>query len=434
MTAATGPTPCGAQRSGIPATLAGLAVPIGNLSPYPGNPRRDDVAAIVESLRVNGQYRPVVANRRNGQVLAGNHTLLAARQLGWPELAVSWVDVDDDAAVRIVAVDNRASDLAGYDDAELVALLGSLPDLAGTGYDDDALADLLAGLPAGDAVGLTDVDDAPDRPDVAVSRPGDLWLLGEHRLVVGDATRADVWAALLPDGETVDAVWTDPPYGVDYVGKTADELTISGDSRDQDTLGGLLTGVFTLALERCEPGAAWYVAAPAGPATLAFASVLAELGVWRQTLVWVKDRFVLGHSDYHYRHELLYMGYGPPGAGRRGRGGAGWYGPNNADTVLEVPRPARSAEHPTMKPVELVTMCLDNSTVAGQLVADPFAGSGSTLIACHHTGRIGRLVERDRRYADVVCRRWQRHTGVPPVLASTGDPVDFVADEVTVPA
>jgi site-specific DNA-methyltransferase (adenine-specific) len=241
-------------------------------------------------------------------------------------------------------------------------------------------------------------------------------VLGRHRVVCGDAADEGAWAALLDD-EAVDAVWTDPPYGVDYEGKTKDALKIENDGHNLAELGSLLTAVFTTALSRCHPGAAWYVCAPPGPATATFASVLIELDLFRQTLIWVKDRFVLGHSDYHYRHEIIYVGYGPkaPGIGRRGRGGSGWYGDNAEDSVLEVPRPGRNAEHPTMKPVELITRALGNSTRPGDVVADPFGGSGSTLIGCEQTGRTARLIELDPRYVDVIVARWEAHTGGMPV-------------------
>lgn len=207
---------------------AAVLVPVDDLAEFPGNPRRGDVTVIADSLRRNGQYRPIVANRRTGQVLAGNHTLRAARQLGWSEVAVAWVDVDDELAARIVLVDNRANDLAGYDDTELLALLESIPSIEGTGYDEQALADLQALV--GDRPALTDVDDAPPVPaGEPIARRGDLFVLdgdGRHRVLCGDATDPGDLSLLLGDIDLVDAVWTDPPYGVAYVGGTKDALTI----------------------------------------------------------------------------------------------------------------------------------------------------------------------------------------------------------------
>lgn len=348
--------------AGIPPDLASLAVPVASLRPFPGNPRRGDVGAIAESLRVNGQYRPVVVNRRTSEILAGNHTFAAALTLGWDQIAATFVDVDGVQAARIVLADNRTADLGSYDDALLADLLRPL-DLEGTGFDQGALDELLAStavLPEP----LVDPDAVPDLPAEPRSKLGDVWLLGPHRLAVGDACDRAVVDRLMAGG-LADCVWTDPPYGVDYVGKTADALVIEGDGRDLSALGALLLSALSCARDACLPGAAWYVAAPAGPATLPFVNVLSELECWRQTLAWVKDAFVLGHSDYHYRHEVLYVGYAPGADGRRGRGGEGWYGDHCQDSVLEVPRPRVSKQHPTMKPVALIEKCLANSTTKG---------------------------------------------------------------------
>lgn len=200
-----------------------------------------------------------------------------------------------------------------------------------------------------------------------------------------------------------DAMWTDPPYGVSYVGKTKDALTIENDDRSSDSLEAFLRDVFALALIHTKAGGAWYVAAPAGPLHLAFASALHELGVWRQTLTWEKDQFVLGRSDYHYRHEPIFYGW-KEGAAHT------WNGGRTQDSVLEVPRPRRSAEHPTMKPVALVQRCVENSTDAGALVVDPFGGSGTTLMACEAAGRTASLIELDPKYCDVIVARWEKAT------------------------
>jgi hypothetical protein len=167
----------------IPGTLTELTVPIGDLRPYGRNPRRGNLDAIKASLEAHGQYRPVVARRGTGEVLAGNHTLRAARELGWTAVAATYVDVDDDEAARIVLVDNRTNDLAGYDDTELAALLESLPDLGGTGFGTRDLDELLEQLDA--QTTPEDADDAPPLPAQARTNPGDLYVLGEHRLLCG---------------------------------------------------------------------------------------------------------------------------------------------------------------------------------------------------------------------------------------------------------
>ena len=201
------------------------------LQPFHGNPRRGDVDAIARSLEVNGQYRPIVVNLgtktgRSLEVLAGNHTLAGAVRLGWETIDATTVDVDDAAAARIVLVDNRSNDLAVYDDWALAELLGQLPDLGGTGFSAADLAALLAGQD--DPAELTERDSAPGKPQEPVSALGDVWILGPHRVLCGDSTDAGS-VALMLDGAIPDCVWTDPPYGVEYVGGTKDALTIKND-------------------------------------------------------------------------------------------------------------------------------------------------------------------------------------------------------------
>jgi DNA modification methylase len=394
----------------IPDTLAALKVPIGSLRPYGRNPRRGDVAAIRRSLEAHGQYRPLVARTGTGEVLAGNHTLAAALELGWQEIAATFVDVDDDEAARIVLVDNRTADLGVYDDGALAELLESLPGFDGTGWDQAEVARLLASMhePGAD----TDPGALPPEPR---TRPGDLWLLGDHRLLCGDS--ADGGVARVVGEDPVEVLWTDPPYGVEYVGKTADALTIRNDGRVG--LLGLLDDVFSAADEVLNDGGRFYVAATSGPNGTTFRLAVERAG-WRlhQVLVWVKDVFVLGHSDYHYQHEDVLYGF-KPGRGRPGRGrhnGSRWYGGDAASTVFMVDRPKRSSEHPTMKPVELVTQQLLNSSMPEDVILDPFLGAGSTLIACENLGRRCFAVELDPRYVDVAVDRWQRHTGREAVL------------------
>ena len=223
-----------------------------------------------------------------------------------------------------------------------------------------------------------------------------------------------------------DCIWTDPPYGVSYVGKTKDALTIQNDSLNPKELRGLLDGAFGQALRYSDPGAAWYVAAPPGPLHLVFGNCLLDLGIYRQQIIWAKDVFVLGHADYHYKHEPNFYGYSPGYTGRRGRGGEGWYGDHAQDTLWEIPRPKRSEDHPTMKPVELVIRSLSNSTTKGATVVDCFGGSGTTLIAAQISGRIARLIELGPKYCDVIARRYQELTGELPYNERLGEPIDLI--------
>jgi len=347
-----------------------------------------------------------------------------------------WVEDDDETAAAFALADNRTAELGGYDEQALADLFGSVGDpalLAASGWDEESVAELLASASV-EVVpdGLNDPDEVPEPPAEPITKLGDVWLLGEHRLVCGDSTDVGVSDVLLA-GAKADLVWTDPPYGVGIAsrigakGRSSSQARSEGghgiqnDDLDVDALTDFLRQALGAALAACSPGAAWYVAAPHGPIGLAFSRTLHELGVWRHSLVWVKNSLVLGRADYHYRHEPIYYGW-VPGAAHT------WESDRKQDTILEFDRPVRSKEHPTMKPVELIEYCIGNSSKRGAVLLDPFGGSGSTLIAAHRTGRVARLVELDPGYCDVICRRYQEHTGDKPLLESTGEPHDFTAD------
>ena len=218
-------------------------------------------------------------------------------------------------------------------------------------------------------------------------------------------------------------MWTDPPYGVDYVGKTKKALVIQNDTRED--LPDLLSGAFRTAVAASRHGAPVYVAYAMREHQI-FQDALESAGIIiRQHLVWVKNTMVLSHADYQYRHEPIIYGFTPGGTGRLGRGGPRWCGDNRATTVFEVDKPPANRDHPTMKPVELIDAMLANSLPTGGLVLDLFGGSGSTLIAAHHRRSRAVLVELDPRYADAICRRWQEHTGIVPVRRVSGEAVDF---------
>jgi DNA modification methylase len=401
--------------------IENLAINIDEVHTHPANVRQGDVGAISESLKAHGQYRPIVYQQSTHRILAGNHTYKAALALGWTQIAATPVICDDEQALRILLADNKANDLATYDEPELIELLKQLADtsdgLLGTLFDEDELDSLIEDnshfeLP-------TEVDDVPDKAP-SITNAGDVWLLGKHRVMCGDSTNAEQVKALM-DGLEADLVWTDPPYGVAYIGKTKDALTIENDDMDIDALQEFLTKAFTAGHDVTKKGGCWYVAAPSGNIFQAFSIPLTNLGIWRHTLVWVKDTLVMGRADYHYKHESIFYGW---------KEGAAHQTPpdRKQDTVWEIPRPKRSAVHPTMKPVELIAKAIKNSTNQNQIVLDLFGGSGSTLIAAHETNRIGYLMELDPRYVDVICARYQQHTGQQPVLKSTGEAHDFTPD------
>ena len=411
----------------IHATLSKLVVPIEGLVPYGKNPRRGDVDAIAESLTVNGQYKPIVVRAGSNEVLAGNHTLKAARQLGWDKIAVTFVDVDDDGAARIVLVDNRTNDVATYDEAALAELLSSLPDLTGTGFGAADLDEMLGIKP--DA--LNDSDDTPEPPAEPVSVLGDVWVLGKHRVVCGDATDVTAYDALL-EGSLADMIWTDPPYNVAVTGGTHDPRdtknhgkgpSIQNDSMSDGDFRDFLSSSFASMWLHIREGGTIYVC-HADSEGINFRCAFQDAGFFlHECLIWVKQNFVFGRSDYHWQHEPILYGW------KLGKG-HDFYGERNQSTTWEIDRPMRSSmDHPTQKPIALPSKALANNTKPGNLVLDPFGGSGSTLIACHDTGRVARLIELDPRYVDVICRRYQEHTGDKPVLESTGEPHDFTTKD-----
>lgn len=263
-----------------------------------------------------------------------------------------------------------------------------------------------------------DPDDVTEPPATPVTKRGDVWLLGPHRLLCGDATRtADVHRLMA--GEAADLLLTDPPYGVSYVGDTADEMTIDNDDLDEASLRQFLTLAFASAATVLRPGGCfylWHAHLVSVPVLLACRD--AGLTV-RQSLVWVKNHFAFGRQDYHWRHEPCFYGW-KDGAAHDWRAG------RDQTTVLEFDKPARNGDHPTMKPVALFERLVANSCPAGGRVLDTFAGSGTTLAACHRTGRVARLIEIDPKYCDVIVRRWEGLTGEAAVLEGGGKSADSV--------
>jgi len=376
------------------------------------NPRvmsESEMLSLRKSLRAFGAVQPVIVNSRTNTIVGGHQRVRAAQLEGMSEFPVKLVDLDEFQEQALNLALNR---IHGEWDMDLLGpILAGLrdadTDMGLTGFEESEIDRILAEMGA-TRVGLTEPDEVPSIPETPLTVHGELILLGEHRLLCGDSTSGPMVARLF--GATLaDAMWTDPPYGVDYEGKTKEKLTIENDGGAG--LRMLLLGAFAGADRHLKPGAPIYVSSTAGTKSMEFMQAFIETGwSWRQTLVWVKDSFVLGHSDYHYRHEPILYGY-KPGAGRLGRGGPGWHGDDKQDTVIDVPRPKASREHPTMKPVELIERCLSNSTQAGETVFDPFLGSGSTLMACEKTGRRCVGMELAPQYVDVIVERWENFTG-----------------------
>jgi DNA modification methylase len=387
-------------------------VPIDRLRPAEWNPRTisderfENLCRSIEADREFLWRRPVLA-QADGTIYAGNMRFRAAQHLGMTTIPAIVEDVSDILARERALRDNRQ----WGDDAEdeLAALLDRLgaegSDLDLLGFDERELQQLLDRL---EPPVLADPDTVPPLPEEPVTQPGDLWLLGDHRVSCADSTDPDSIARVM-GGATASCVWTDPPYGVEYMGGTEKKLTIKNDTAEG--LDELLAGAFAAIDTVLADGAAIYIAHPTGPLSMTFMKNFVARG-WRfhQSLVWVKDSLVPGHSDYQMRHEGVLFGY-KPAHGRRGRGARGWYGDNSATSVFEVPRPKASPDHPTSKPVDLIAPMLRNSSRTGEIVLDPFLGSGSTLVAAQQLGRRCFGADLDPRYCDVAVQRWERVTG-----------------------
>jgi DNA modification methylase len=401
---------------------------VAEIKPAAYNPRKISKAqleALGKAMREFGDLSGIVVNRRTGHLVGGHQRVkhldpkwaieksVAEDSTGtvadgwiqtpWGRIGyreVDWPEGKEKAA-------NLAANKHGgeFDMPSVKELFKSIDiDLDLTGF----LRDERDHIIGNGHDGLDDSEDAVPALAKPKTKIGDLYVLGSHRLLCGDATNADHAWRLMED-RRASLMWTDPPYGVSYVGKTKAKKTIQNDG--EGDIEGLLKMAFSWANQVLAPGAAIYVAHPPGALSVTFGKAFLFAG-WRlhQTLVWVKDSMVLGYSDYHYRHEPIYFGY-KNGEGRYGRGGLGWHGRNDETSVFEIPRPKASEDHPTMKPVALVEQMVRNSSETGAFVYDPFSGSGTTLIACERTGRHCFAMEIDPAYCDVVVKRWEKLTG-----------------------
>lgn len=351
-------------------------------------------------LREFGQRLPLVTRASTGILEAGEGRLVAGRALGWRYIAVLPCEDDALAATRFALGDNRSAALAVIDEdrltEQLLALHEQGVDLQGIGWTSEEIGVLLDG----DGEAELPEPEPEEPPAVPWSRPGDVFELGRHRLICGDGTDPAVVEQLM-QGEQAALVFTDPPYGVAYVGKSedlaADRKTIANDDLGLEGTRDLVARAARAWPLR--PGGAWYVCAPSGDMETAFRFGLVDAEErLRQGIAWVKNAFVLGHQDYHYEHESILYGW---------RAGAGhfWCGTRSESTVWRIDKPARSADHPTMKPIELVARAIRNSSVRGDVVFDGFGGSGTTLLAAHQLGRTARLVELSPGFCDVIVRR-----------------------------
>jgi DNA modification methylase len=396
------------------------------LIPWARNPRTHSeaqVAQIAASIAEFGFNNPILVDTKAG-IIAGHGRLLAARKLGLAEVPVIVLNHLSEAQKRAyVIADNKLAENAGWDDEmlriEIEALQDESFDVSLLGFEDEELARLLA---AQDAIeGLTDEDAVPELPEKPNCRTGDVWVLGAHKLLVGDTTNHGDVVRLMA-GDVADLAFTDPPYNVDYEGYTEQKLKIKGDRMSDAEFKQFLEASFRGVRTAVKPDASLYVC-HSSSWQREFQNALESAGfAVRCQIIWAKNTFAWGFGRYKFRHEPLFYCHV---AGQKDP----WYGDKTQSTLWEEKKPAANRIHPTAKPVELIERALLNSSKTGDIVADLFGGSGSTLIACERRGRRARLMEIDPKYADCIVCRFQEYSGKSSALDGDGRTFDVVAKE-----
>ena len=402
--------------------------PTDKLVPYARNARThsdSQVAQIAASIAEFGFTNPILAGS-DGVIVAGHGRLAAAQKLGIAIVPVVILDHLTPTQRRaLVIADNRIAENAGWDEAmlqvELADLQGDDFDLSLTGFDADALADLLAGEET-TSDGQTDEDSVPDA-GTSITRPGDVWLCGNHRVICGDSTDAGIYDALMAD-EIADMVFTDPPYNVDYANTAKDKMRGTDRPILNDNLGAgfhdFLLAALTPTLAHCRGGI--YVAMSSSELDVLQSAFRTAGGKWSTFIIWAMHTFTLGHADYQRQFEPIL--YGWPADGTRH-----WCGARDQGDVWNIKKPHKNDLHPTMKPVELVERAVRNSSRPGDIVLDSFGGSGTTMIASEKSDRKARLIELDPKYVDVIVRRWQDYAGAQATRQSDGVAFDALVSE-----
>lgn len=439
---------------------------VGKVVPHPRNPNQhpdNQLKLLAKIIEGHGWRAPITVSKRSGYVIRGHGRLAAALLLGCDKVPIDLQEYASEAEEYAdMIADNRIAELAEIDQEELNSLIHDLDsadyDMSRLGFSDKSIQEMLAEYGKETLSDDNfDVDKALEEIKDPITKRGDVWVLGNHKLMCGDSTNKDDVNKLMGEDEA-EMVLTDPPYNVDYQGGTKKKLKIQNDKMGNDEFHQFLYNAFCRMFEHTKKGGACYVWY-ADRESINFRSALLEAG-WeiKQGLIWVKNSLVLGRSDYQWRHEpLIYSS--KPGAAHRFYGGrklstilpdnfpvsvskgsdgidlltfnfgtqtlvlkveGDWQvvDTTNVSTCWHVPKPPANREHPTMKPIALVAKGILNSSKEGELVMDLFGGSGSTLIACEGTRRVCRTMELDEKYCDVIIRRWEALTNKKAVLES----------------
>ncbi|MDU7141450.1 MAG: DNA modification methylase [Anaerococcus vaginalis] len=385
---------------------------IDELIPYINNPRNNTnaVNAVASSIKNFGFKNPIVIGEDN-EIINGHTRMLAAKKLGLTKVpCILADDLNDEEKKAFRLADNKTSELAEWDfdllDIELKELdkMDFDFDMSDFGFEElEELEDIEA----------VEDDYNPDEEIIYKTKAGDVWLLGNHRLMCGDSTKQSDVDKLM-NGIKADLLLTDPPYNINYQGCTSDKLTIKNDSMEDEEFRRFLVDTFMCANNVMNPGASFYIWHGESEG-YNFRGATKDIG-WqiRQCLIWNKNQMIMGRQDYQWKHEPCLYGWTEGGS-------HSWYSDRKQTTVLNFDKPLRNGEHPTMKPVELFAYLIENSSEKGDAVLDLFGGSGTTLIACEQLGRNAFIMELDEKYCDVIINRWEQLTGREAVLESEGE-------------
>ena len=379
-------------------------VNIDRLVPYARNARthsKEQILQLRASLREFGFVNPVIVDK-DLNVIAGHGRILAAKEEGITQVPCVFAEHLTEAQKRAyILADNRLALNAGWDaemlSVEIADLQAADFDVSLLGFDDAELNQLLGGV---EDVKDDDFDVEGELAKPAITQPGDLWLLGQHRVVCGDSTKAEAFS-LLMDGKLANLVVTDPPYNVNYEGTAG---KIKNDNMAGEKFYQFLLDAFTLTEKAMARDASIYVF-HADTEGFNFRKAFKDAGFYLSgTCIWKKQSLVLGRSPYQWQHEPILFGW-------KKSGKHAWYSDRKQSTIWEFDKPRKNTDHPTMKPVPLVAYPILNSSMTGCIVLDPFGGSGSTLIACEQTGRVCHTVELDEKFCDVIVKRYIEQAG-----------------------
>ena len=392
-------------------------VSIDKLVPYINNARthsKEQINKLRASLREFGFINPVIIGRDYG-IIAGHGRVMAAREEGISEVPCVFVDHLTEAQKKAyIIADNRMALDAGWDEeilrVEIEALQAEAFDISLTGFGDDEISDIFGKDKNG--VEDDDYDLTAALEKAAFVEKGDVWVVGRHRLVCGDATSADD-VAILMDGKKANLIVTDPPYGVSF--KSTSGLTIKNDSMKDEEFYNFLHKSFENMVAHLESGGSAYVF-HADTEGLTFRKAFIDAGFHLAGVcIWSKNSLVLGRSDYQWQHEPVLYGFLKNGKHR-------WYSDRKQTTIWNFNKPKRNENHPTSKPLDLLSYPIRNSSQENAIIIDTFGGSGSTLMACEATNRICYTMELDEKYASVILRRYVEDTGdVDGVYVLRGD-------------